>query len=366
MATLKPTLSTSNSDALSLFKHHNSRMAAPLATVAILSIGQMGLGVAKLLVAHKYRVLTNVSNRSPATQKRAEEANLGLVSTDKELVENCDYILSIVPPRDAVATASRIIKTFTDTPPPRQSSLSPLYYLDLNAISPSTASSIAKDFEQNAPGIHFIDGGIIGGPPTPSANPDPNADSHPAPTWKRPRIPLSGPFPLHEASRSGAHLAQILNTEYLGSEIGSASGLKCCFAALSKGMTALALQSFGTAAALGVLPALRRYLDEFNPGASERAAKGIVGCPGKAYRWVDEMREIGVCFEEEGGWREQARVFRQIAGVYEGLAEVVEGRGGTDGMGDVDGVLGAVEDGLGGKGRGEKGVVVEELEQDDR
>jgi hypothetical protein len=35
-------------------------------------------------------------------------------------------------------------------------------------------------------------------------------------------------------------------------------------------------------------------------------------------------------------------------------------------MGDVDGVLGAVEDGLGGKGRGEKGVVVEELEQDDR
>ncbi|KAF2658575.1 6-phosphogluconate dehydrogenase C-terminal domain-like protein [Lophiostoma macrostomum CBS 122681] len=313
-------------------------MAAPLATVGILSIGSMGLGIAKLLVAHQYRVITNVSNRSAATQKRAQEANLGLVQTDKELVDKSDYILSIVPPRDAVATASRIIQTFSETPPPRQSSSSPLYYLDLNAIAPSTASSIAKSFSQHVPSIRFIDGGIIGGPPSP------NADST---TWKRPGIPLSGPFPLHDAEPSGAHLAEVLYTEYLGSDIGSASGLKCCFAALSKGWTALAIQSFGTAASLGVLPSLRRYLDEFSPSTAQRAAKGIEGCPGKAYRWVDEMKEIGVCFETEGGWREQARVFRQIAGVYEGLAEVVERRGGTEGMGNVDGILGAVQGGLG-------------------
>ena len=38
-------------------------MASPLATVAILSIGEMGLGIAKLLAAHNYRVITNVSDR---------------------------------------------------------------------------------------------------------------------------------------------------------------------------------------------------------------------------------------------------------------------------------------------------------------
>lgn len=35
----------------------------PLATVGILSIGDMGVGIAKLLVAHGYRVVTNVEGR---------------------------------------------------------------------------------------------------------------------------------------------------------------------------------------------------------------------------------------------------------------------------------------------------------------
>ena len=41
-------------------------MAPPLATVGIASIGEMGLGIAKLLSAHNYRVLTNVSSRRSA------------------------------------------------------------------------------------------------------------------------------------------------------------------------------------------------------------------------------------------------------------------------------------------------------------
>lgn len=39
-------------------------MATPtLATVGVLSIGEMGLGVAKLLIAHNYRVVTNITGR---------------------------------------------------------------------------------------------------------------------------------------------------------------------------------------------------------------------------------------------------------------------------------------------------------------
>jgi hypothetical protein len=302
-----------------------------MATVGILSIGQMGLGIAKLLVAHDFRVVTNVSDRSPATQKRAQDAQLELVDSDVELVGKCDYILSIVPPRDAVATAMRIIDAEASDP-----KRWPTYYLDLNAISPSTASKIAAAFKQKAPSILFIDGGIIGGPPTllPGSS-----------EWKRPGIPLSGPNSLYDAPIGGSHLAEVLNTQYLGPKVGSASGLKCCFAALSKGFTALALQSFSTAASLDVLPALQGYLKEFNPGGGERAEKGIVGCPSKAYRWVEEMNQIGECFEVEGGWAEQAKIFREVAGVYEGLARVVE-RKGTKGMADVDGVVGALGEDL--------------------
>ncbi|KAF2192204.1 hypothetical protein K469DRAFT_653502 [Zopfia rhizophila CBS 207.26] len=329
-------------------------MSAPLATVGILSIGSMGLGVAKLLAAHNYRVVTNVANRSPATQTRAQAAQLDLVTTDTELVAQCDYILSIVPPRDAVTTAGRIIEALNSTPHPRLSA-SHLYYLDLNAISPSTVSVIDEAFRKNTPKLRFIDGGIIGRPPSQTAES----------AWKKPGIPLSGPHPLHEAPTSGIHLAETLNTEYIGPKIGSASGLKCCFASMSKGMIALSLQAFSTASALDVLPYLQKYLNQHNPKGGELAARGVVGCPSKAYRWVEEMNQIGYCFSEDGGWGEQARVFREIAGLYEGLARVVERRGGTDGMSDVDGVVEALQEGLQGKKR-DRRLSIEELEQDDR
>lgn len=307
-------------------------MASPRATVGILSIGQMGAGIAELLLAHNYRVLTNVTDRSPATQTRAKDTGIELLTSDREIVAQCDYIFSIVPPKDAVATASRISLALNSSPAPRQASTTPLYFLELNAISPQTSKSIAGKLQQEVPDLRVIDGGIIGGPPNLST-----ASSH----WTKPGIPLSGPYPLHEAPVSGAHLAETLNMKYLGSEIGSASGLKCCFAALAKGLTALALQSFSAAASLNVLPALEHYLDEYNPHVGRRARGGIVGCPSKAYRWVEEMHQIGQCFSENGGWEGQANVFREIAGVYEELAKVVEKKG-TEQMGSVDGVVGAL------------------------
>ena len=65
-----------------------------------------------------------------------------------------------------------------------------------------------------------------------------------------------------------------------------------------------------------------------------------MGCTGKAYRWVEEMRQIGECFAGQGGWA-QANVFREIAGVFQGLADVVE-KEGREGMGNVEGVVGVL------------------------
>ena len=311
-------------------------MSSPLATVGILSLGQMGLGIAKLLIAHNYQVLTNVENRSAATQDRAQEAHIGLVASDGELVSKCDYILSIVPPRDAIATATRVIEALDSALEPRNGK-GLLYYLDLNAISPSTAKIIAESF--NSSPVVFIDGGIIGGPPAPPRDSTSNE-------WTRPGIPLSGPDTLGSAPQNGANLASTLNTKDVGPTIGSASGLKCCFAAISKGLIALALQSFSTASSLDVLPHLQSYLQLYNPRGGEAAEKGITGCSQKAYRWIEEMNQIGECFALDGGWSEQANVFGQIAGVYESLARVVEHRGGTEGMERLDGALEALEEGL--------------------
>jgi len=300
----------------------NANMSKP--TIAILSIGQMGLGISSLLLANSYRVITNVSDRSPATQKRAKDTNIECFETDADLVREADYIFSIVPPRNAIATAQRIQNALS------YNNGKELWYADLNAISPQSARSIAEEFAKHTPSVKFLDGGIIGGPPS-------KKDGD---TWTKPDIPISGPHALPDEQ-----LASILNMQYLGPEIGSASGLKCCFAALSKGFIALSLQSYTTASNLNVLPQLQDYLDVYNPGARQKAERTIVGCTGKAYRWVEEMNQIGECFVVDGGFGEQARVFREIAGVFQGLADAVE-REGTGGMGDAEGVVGVLGEGL--------------------
>ncbi|KAJ6196759.1 6-phosphogluconate dehydrogenase [Bipolaris maydis] len=327
-------------------------MATPHATIAIISIGQMGLGIASLLKSHNYAITTNISGRSSATKDRAESIGIQLLDTDEELVASADYVLSIVPPRDAIATAERVIAALekqqqqqqqqqksTEKPASSEQAKRMLYYLDLNAISPDTVRKIGGMFEERVKEeVRFVDGGIIGSPPiAPSASPDSSKEAKgsdsPGSDWTRPGVPLSGPHEL-----PSAHLASVLNVQHVANTIGTASGLKCCFAALTKGFTALSLQSFTTASSLGVLPQLKDYMDQYNPHARLKAERGIVGCTHKAYRWVEEMRQIGECFAGDGGWQ-QASVFREIAGLFQELADVVEKKG-REGMEHVDGVVG--------------------------
>lgn len=248
-----------------------------------------------------------------------------LVSTDEELAMEADYILSIVPPRDAVSTAKRILDA--SSLPSFQKRITPLYYLDLNAISPRTAREIAQLLRPAGDGIRFLDGGIIGGPPRPNddsaSSPSSSSSSMTPQSWTRPSIPVSGPYPIGDAQHSGAHLADVLNIQHISGDVGPASGLKMCFASLTKGMTALAIQSFTTAHRLNVLPHLQSHLEHYSPKTLELANKGVVGMPPKAYRWVKEMEEIAATFAEDGGF-EGENVFGGIAGTYDLVANGTE------------------------------------------
>ena len=104
--------------------------------------------------------------------------------------------------------------------------------------------------------------------------------------------------------------------------IGPASGLKMCFASTTKGLTAIAIQSFTTANELGVLHELQAHLKDYSPKIGELAAKGIVGMPPKAYRWVDEMKEIAETFYTEGGFERD--MFDGVSEVYRFVADETE------------------------------------------
>jgi 3-hydroxyisobutyrate dehydrogenase-like beta-hydroxyacid dehydrogenase len=74
--------------------------------VAIIAPGNMGAAVAKRLTEHQVTVLTALAGRSEASATRAREAGMRAVD-DRELAQ-ADFLLSIVPPGDALALAKRL------------------------------------------------------------------------------------------------------------------------------------------------------------------------------------------------------------------------------------------------------------------
>ncbi|KAI1134366.1 6-phosphogluconate dehydrogenase C-terminal domain-like protein [Hypoxylon sp. FL0543] len=289
-------------------------MAAPLAKIGIISLGDMGSGIAKLLVANGFSVATNVKGRSNDTVERAKSAQVELLTSDEDLAQSCSVVLSVVPPRDAVATAQRILDAVTG--PVRRSEDNPLYFADLNAVAPSSVKSIASLFNSSRAGasVRFVDGSILGGPPSPKADSSTSNGNE----WSLPSIPTSGPHSLADIPGYGPKLFATLNMRHISPEVGAASGLKMCFASLSKGLTALAVQSFATAHRLGVLHDLQDELRALMPHHYRLTERGVVGMAPKAYRWVAEMEEIARTLSEEGGFAPDsfvgaAKVYRTVA-----------------------------------------------------
>ncbi|KAK8042027.1 hypothetical protein PG993_006550 [Apiospora rasikravindrae] len=323
---------------------------APPAKIGILSIGDMGMGIAKLLLANGFAVATNCKGRSQETIDRCQAANVEIHKSDVELTDACSVILSVVPPRDALSTATRVVESLVGV---SQRASGPLYFVDLNAVAPSTVRQTADLITKSRAPIRFVDGCILGGPPSPkkkseedgasSSNAD--ADKNISVSWSRPSIPTSGPHKLSDIPVYGENLATTLNTRHISPEVGAASGLKMCFASTTKGFTALAIQSFTTAQKLGVLDELKQELSDRN--AWERAAGSVTAMAPKAYRWVREMEEIALTFEEDGGFAPDsfqgaAKVFQAVADSELGQEKIGKRKRGTT----VEDVAEALSEGM--------------------
>jgi hypothetical protein len=86
-----------------------------------------------------------------------------------------------------------------------------------------------------------------------------------------------------------------------------------CYAAMTKGTTALAVELLVAARKLGVEQALEKELRESRSDVFEWQMKNIAVMPPKAYRWVPEMQEIAKTFGELGLTR---RIFEGATDIY--------------------------------------------------
>jgi 3-hydroxyisobutyrate dehydrogenase-like beta-hydroxyacid dehydrogenase len=253
-----------------------------MAIVGILHPGAMGSAVGAALRAHGHEALWASEGRSPASAARAQAAGMQDSGTLAELLARAEVALSICPPHAALETAA-LAAGYAGV------------YVDANAVSPETARAA-----EEVVGARFVDGGIIGPPP-----------SQPGTT----RLYLSG-----EEAASVAPLFSDgpLEAIVLDGGVGAASALKMTYAAWTKGTAALLVAIRATAHEHGVDDALLHEWALSQPRLAERYERAVESSAEKGWRWVAEMREIAQTFaaadQPDGFHQAAAEVFARPPG----------------------------------------------------
>ena len=261
-----------------------------MAVIGVIAQGMMGAAVGRRLRESGAEVRTLLTGRSPASAERARAAGMAPAADEHALLAGADFFLSILPPGEAEPLARRLAPTLTalDRKP---------VYIDCNAVSPQTAISIGEVVTPT--GAHFVDAGIIGGPPRPG--------------YKGPSIYASG-----EHVREAVPLRDWgINLRAIDGPVGAASAVKMSYAGITKGTTAIAAAMLLGAARFGCAEALIAELSDSQPQMLARMRSNIPGMYDKAYRWVAEMEEISDFLEENPPSRD---IYAAVARLYEFLA----------------------------------------------
>jgi len=246
----------------------------------------MGISVAASAQNSGHTVHWASTERSPQTHARANKFALIDVHTVARLSEISSVIISVCPPHAAEQVANQVAaQSFKGL------------YIDANAISPQRAVRIGDKL--TAAGATFADGGIIGGPAW-----------KPGDTW----LYLSG-----EGAQAAVECfkAGPLETRVIGGEVGRASALKMCYAAFTKGRTALLCAVLASAESLGVRTELEQQWAHDDPDFPEQADSRARRVTAKAWRFAGEMEEIAATFDFAGlpgGFHlAAAEVYRRMA-----------------------------------------------------
>jgi putative dehydrogenase len=264
--------------------------------IAVIAPGEMGSAVGRRLREHGARIVTVLDGRSQASIARAERAGFTAVEGSERLAGEADFILSIVPPGEAVALAQRLAPVLARSP------RKPVY-VDCNAVAPATAARIGAALA--ATGCDYIDAAIIGPPPAAASRTMFYASGAAAP--KLLRLAALG-----------------LQVRVLDAPAGAASALKMSYAGITKGLTGLGAAMMLGASRSGAAAALRQELAESQPQLLAWLARQVPSMYPKAYRWVAEMEEIAAF---SGGDAAAQQIYRGLARLYERLADEEAARG---------------------------------------
>lgn len=256
-----------------------------IGTVAILSPGDMGHAVGRRLRENELDVITCLAGRSERTRSLADKAGIRDVATMEELVEESDLVMSMTVSAAVPGLCRQVADAMTATG-------ADTLFAECNAIAPQLARELEPVITEA--GGRYVDASIIGGPPRPGYSPHFYA--------------------------SGAHAAEFaqlndfgLTVLKLDGETGQASGIKMCYAAMTKGSWALYSQLLMAAELMGLTEPLLAEFQSGQESVLQRMERSLPTVPPRARRWVSEMEEIRDTFAQLGM---TPHIFEGVADMY--------------------------------------------------
>ena len=242
-------------------------------TVGIVGPGDMGHNVGRAVREETgLRIVTSLDGRSAASRERAARAKIEDVGKLNTFVREADLILSIMPPTQAASFASAILAALEETD-------EATVFAECNPLAPDNVRAIAASFNSGTP---FIDAGIVGSPPGTSG--------------MATRFYVSGP---HRALLEPINCETVV-VKTAGDELGDASALKMCYAALNKGTATLRTAVLIGAEQLGVGDVFHAEIAASQQGHWEAMNKVIPWYAKDSLRQGGEMVEIQQTFADAG------------------------------------------------------------------
>ena len=255
-----------------------------ISTVAILSPGDMGHAVGQRLRENELDVITCLAGRSDRTRALADKAGIRDVPTMEELVEQSDLIMSMTVSAAVSSLCREVAGALTATS-------ADTLFAECNAISPQLVRELEPVI--TGAGGRFVDVSIIGGPPRPGYSPHFYVSGGQASQFEQ-----LNDFGLTVLKLDGA--------------VGQASGIKMCYAAMTKGSWALYSELLMAAELMGLTEPLLAEFQSGQQAVLQRMERTLPTVPARSRRWVSEMEEIRDTFAHLG----------MTPQLFEGVAEM--------------------------------------------
>ena len=255
-----------------------------IGTVAILSPGDMGHAVGQRLREHELDVITCLAGRSDRTRALADKAGIRDVPSMEELVEQSDLVMSMTVSAAVPGVCRQVADALRATG-------SETLFAECNAIAPQLTRELEPVITDA--GGRFVDASIIGGPPRRGYSPHFYASGEHAAQFER----------LNDCG---------LTVLKLEGDVGQASGIKMCYAAMTKGSWALYTELLMAAEFMGLTEPLLAEFQSGQESVLQRMERTIPTVPPRARRWVSEMEEIRDTFAHLG----------MTPQLFEGVAEM--------------------------------------------